>query len=129
MALFFTFFAVRLWSFCWRNDEKIQNLRVPYVSFFGRFSIFFTVPFLFFIFFTPAVFPMLSIANGDLHFAFLKSEQVENTLAVFSMLSICSLFKEAKKQSSRAIENGNFQSFEAKNNEKLTARVLWNKTC
>ena len=82
-----------------------------------------------FLFFTPAVFPMFSIANGDFHFAFLKSEQVENTVAVFSMLSICSLFKEAKKQSSRAIENGNFQSFEAKNNEKLTARVLWNKTC
>ena len=81
------------------------------------------------LFFTSAVFPMFSIANGDLHFVFLKSEQVENNLAVFSMLSICSLLKEAKKQSSRAIENGNFQSFEAKNNEKLTARVLWNKTC
>ena len=79
MAFFFTFFAVRLWSFCWRNDEKIQNLRVPYVSFFGRFSIFFTVPFLFFIFFTPAVFPMLSIA-------FSKRQQIQPRILLFCLL-------------------------------------------
>ena len=35
----------------------------------------------------------------------------------------------AGRGSSRAIENGNLQSFEAKNNEKVKARVLWNKTC
>jgi len=78
MAFFFTFFAVRLWSFCWRNGEKIQNLRVPYVSFFGRFSIFFTVPFLFFIFFTPAVFPMLSIA-------FSKRQQIQPRILLFCL--------------------------------------------
>ena len=76
--------------------------------------------FSFFLYFTPAVFPMLSIDRLS------ERQQIQRRTLLF----ICLMKIEQIENGELKILTKEFQSFSVeKETEKQTSRVLWNKTC